>query len=559
LITTADYIVNFLIKEDVTDVFGIPGGVILDLIYAIHKWRPAIEPHLSYHEQAAALSACGYAQVSGKLGVAYATRGPGMTNFVTGIAEAFYESLPILFITAHAQIGNKLMRAEYDQELDPIPMISNIVKYAKRIDSAEDVPYELSKACFLAKNGRKGPVLLDFASHILGENIVDNPQVYTQKEIKTDFSEIIETIKQKIKHSKRPIILIGDGIRQSNTQVYLKTFAENNNIPILSSRSSQDIAALVPLYFGYIGSHGIRTSNFILSKADFILAIGNRMHFPIKSQSFAPLFKNTETIRIDIDETEFLRKVPNSLTFKADLKDFMPCFAKQKFAYSEYPQWLNVCQKLQAKLNDSDMTSPSSIISSILKQLNENEVITSDVGNNEFWFSRAYYYSKNKNPILYSKSFGTLGSALPKAIGAYYETLKPVTCFVGDQGFQLNLQELASIGKNKLPIQIIILNNHTSGMIKDREAQKYNSEFVHTTQNDGYYVPNLQKIAEAYGLNYYFYHTNDIMFENIIRPSIIEIEIDENVSLIPQLKKGDSCQNLYPYLSPNLLEELNKL
>lgn len=564
--TVADYIVDSLIKRGVTDVFGLPGGVILDFLYAIDKKRTIISAHLNYHEQNAAFAACGYAQVTNKLGVAYATRGPGITNMITGIADAYYDSIPVLFITAHAHTCKTGMRIETDQELNLVPMLSNITKYSVRIDRLEDVFSEFEKCCDFAVSGRKGPVVVDFSSELFSQNI--NPFIReknTDKEfVNPDMEEIIAEVVCELKKSKRPILFIGDGLRQSDTISEIKKISEAANIPVLSSRYAQDCMPHSLMYFGYIGTHATRYSNFIFSKADLIIALGNRMSFPIDSPSFGPLFNSKKTIRIEIDTSEFLRNIPNSINYNLDLKIFSSKLRKVKLVYSESEKWVNICNKIKEKLWNYDTEYPVNIIAKILNSLSPNIVITSDVGNNEFWLSRAYAYAQVQNRVLYSKSFGTLGCSLAKAIGVYFSTHSTVVCFTGDQGFQLNLQELQFISSHQLPVAIILLNNFSSGMIRSRQKKRQYSHYLHTTLSSGYSVPEIERIAQAYQLNYLSYSKGDIdkfveNFRKIIFPCIVEIKINESIDLELYLPKGNSFQNLSPSIPTELYDELELL
>ncbi len=256
-----DYFIEVLNKYGTTDAFGIPGGVILDLIYFLNSEKSKVQPHLNYHEQMAGFAACGYAQASGKLGVAYATRGPGICNMVTCIAEAYQESLPVLFITAHGKRAAIGTRADDNQELDIVNIVKNITKYSAVIEKKEDLKL-IKTACEMALNRRKGPVLLDFSSSLWNSEITEEISHVPTGEIKTDvcFDEIIEDIKSQLKTSKRPIILIGDGLRHSTALDKIRVVAEGMRVPIISSRGSQDLLCGIKNYFGYIGSHGIRYS-----------------------------------------------------------------------------------------------------------------------------------------------------------------------------------------------------------------------------------------------------------------------------------------------------------
>lgn len=566
LVKGSDYIVSFLIDNGVTDVFGIPGGVVLDFLYALDKRNQDITVHLNYHEQSSAYAACGYSQVEGKLGVAYATRGPGVTNMITAIADAYYDSIPVMFITAHSYCNKyKNMRVEQDQEIDLVPMISQITKYAKRVDEGNDLPTELTKAYNLAISGRKGPVFLDISNNILSNEITIKSEKYIDESNveSINVKNITEYIRMALENSERPILLIGDGIRNLKAISNLKQFVEKVEIPVLSSRFSHDIMQNSLMYFGYIGSHATRYSNFILAKSDLIISIGNRMSFPLSSQSFRPIVENKKIIRVDVDNNELLRKIPNCKNFNVDINTLWPQLINTKLTYKYKEKWLSVCCQLREVLFSHDMDYPSEMNGRILDNINENTVIISDVGNNEFWLSRASVFAKRKNRVLYSKSFGSLGCSLPKAIGAYYGTRKPVVCFTGDQGFQFNIQELQFVVQHKLPIMIVILNNHSSGMIRSREKQLSYPKYLHTTEDSGYKAVSFNEIAKAYNCEYYA-HTDtkekfDEMISKVVKPCIVEIFVDETTEISPILLKGNECQKLTPNLPKEMYKKLNEL
>lgn len=561
----ADGIVEYLIQLGVTDAFGIPGGVVLDLMYAMERRRPEFTPHLSYHEQGAVFAACGYAQASGKLGVAYATRGPGVTNMITGIADAYFDSIPLLVITGHSRKRTQhRMRVELDQEMDPLPLVSGITKYASRVERAEDICGELEKACHIALSDRKGPALLDFNTSLYQTDIdLDHAARYSvQKPQRDTLEAITEEIKTSLAASHHPVLLIGNGVRQSGTEDWIRQLAEKMRIPVLSSRIAQDIMPDSPRYFGSVGGHATRYSNFILSKADLIIAMGNRMSFPVDSLSYRPLMENTKTIRIDVDETEFLRAVPGSVTFAADLKTLLPRLVEEEWQYAGSEEWASACGQLKAALLESDQNDPVRTISRFLRTIPHNAVITGDVGNNEYWLAHAYAGAGIGNRILYSKSFGTLGCSLCKAIGAYYATRGSVICFIGDQGIQFNIQELQFIVSHRLPIQIIVLNNHASGMIRGREKKQYPGKFLHTTIDSGYSVPDFKAISAAYGLTYRLVQDGDSlagMFTAETAPGMIELPINEDTDLAPVLPIGNPIQKMSPPLPEALYHTLDML
>lgn len=555
----SDYIVDYLIQQKVTDAFGVPGGVVLELIYAMDARKVELTPHLSYHEQAAGFAACGYAQASGRLGVAYATRGPGFTNLISAMADAYCDSLPVLFITGHgASSLNYEMRVMDDQEMDTVAMVRNITKYAARIDDVCQLQKALIDACFYAQDGRKGPVFLDIATSVMKKDI-EPEQTATNSIVSSNVDNIATEIAISIQEAKRPVILVGDGVNQSQAQDLFRRFVEEAKIPVLSSRFSHDILCASDYYYGYIGSHGIRTANFVLSKADLVIALGNRMHYPVKSESFSAIASNAKVIRVEIDKTEFNRDVPNAINHNTDLRDILLCLNESERQYGIHTDWMNVCNTLCSELNNEDVNSCVESIVSIMEKVDSQTWIVNDVGNNEFYVSRASVLAKIPNRILYSKSFGALGCGLGKAIGTYYATHKPVLCFVGDQGLQMNIQELQFISHHNLPIAVVLLNNNASGMIKDRETIAYKGHYVHTTLESGYANPDFKGIAAAYGIEYK--SANELADTNlqIEKPLFIEVSVDSDLTLSPNLPKGAPCQDLYPQIDRKKFEYLNSL
>ena len=344
----SDWIVEFLIRNGVTDAFGLPGVVVLELVYAMERRTPEFTPHLSYHEQGAAFAACGYAQTTGKLGVAYSTRGPGLLNMTTGIADAYYDSIPTMFLTAHNYKDmNSKMRILNNQEMDTVEVVRSFTKFSSRIDDICQVKDIVKRAYVAATTGRKGPVFIDILSSVMKEDLTDDGYELEIMPIdnayKKEISAACDDIVERISKAKHPIILAGNGVIQSDTQAYVDDFASKAGIPILTSRTGQDIFPRSKMYYGYVGSHAARYSHFILSKADLIIALGNRLSFPVNSKSFKPIVDNCTTLRVDVDDNEFERPVPNSINYHFNLADLMPVLAKRKASYEDSKKWLEIC------------------------------------------------------------------------------------------------------------------------------------------------------------------------------------------------------------------------
>lgn len=558
-----DWIVDYLVKQGVTDVFGIPGLVVMDFLYAVDKRKPDITPHLCYHEQGGAYAACGYAQATGKVGVAYATRGPGFINMLTAIADAYYDSIPTIFFTAHynSQLVSE-MRVMNNQEIDTVKLAKSITKKSYRIDNVKDLKQAVVEAYSLAVSGRKGPVFLDILTGVFAQEIEDTDDNIIVQNNDYHKDELIKEIEKQISVSKRPVLLVGNGARGKSNSYLINEIAEKFSIPIISSRAGQDIVPASNKYFGFVGSRATRYSNFILSKADLIISIGNRMAFPVNSKSFSPIVMNAKSIRIDVDNKEFIRSIPNCKNFCCEAEDVLKGLMKANLKYEGAGSWIAICEKLKIKLDQWDIIPVIKDIKNLMENCALDTTFVCDVGNHSFWVTTAYAYSGVNNRILYSGSFGVLGCALPKGIGAYYGARKPVVCFTGDQGVQMNIQELQFISNNNIPITIVVLNNDSSGMIMEREVAKHGNYLVHTTLDSGYSHPEFEKIANAYGLEYKKILCNKFG-ENTLKistkPMIIEMVVDKDTELNPNLPVGKPCQDLYPPISRELYTELDNL
>ena len=290
------------------------------------------------------------------------------------------------------------------------------------------------------------------------------------------------------------------------------------------------------------------------------------MAFPIESNSWTKIVNDIPKIRIEIDPTELNREFPNCICYVTDLVKLVYNLRKEKIAYTNDKHWIGVCNKIKYELFEHDVAYPVTAILEVLKSIHSDNIIVSDVGNHEYWLCRASAYIKCTNSTFYSKSFGALGSSLARSIGAYYSTLKPVYCFIGDQGLQMSIQELQFIAVKQLPITIILLNNFSSGMIRSREKVKYGQDFfpLHTTLDSGYSVPDFCAVTKSYGIKaftfdqYNYEEANSLLLDNE-SPKLIEIKIDPSIELIASTKKGELLQNMAPTINESLYRMLEDL
>ena len=553
------YIVKEPISRGTKHAFGIPGGVILRLLEAMNE-SPDLTPHLCFHEQDAGFAALGYAQAGGKLGVAYATRGPGITNMVTCIAEAYQESLPVLFITAHGRRTQDNVRFNQNQELDIASAVSGFTKFAANAESADEAAVLIKKAADIAMDGRRGPVLIDILSSEFNKEVSKTPDKFCgdidDSKALINAEAAADSAAKLLSEAKRPVLLIGDGLRYSVSKQKQAEIISALGIPVLSSRGSQDLAGGFPLYFGYVGSHGVRYSNFILSKADLIIAVGNRMAFPFDSASFSPVLKNARILRVDIDENELSRHIPDEHAFACDGGLFLEKLTK-KYSSGHFSEWIGTCRLIKKELVSEDCTETVKRLSDFISAQPVNTHYVCDVGNNEFLFSRAYELSGSGDPICCSKSFGTLGSAIGRAIGVYYAVGGNVVCVCGDQGFQYNLQELQYISAHRLPIKTVLLNNSCSGMIADHEKVVLGDVRIHVDESSGYSTPDFKKTALCFGIAYTQEH--ETACGEAITPLLYEIRTESCEPLTPTLPKGNPCQDMFPLLDRTKYQYLENL
>ena len=568
--TVADYVVSFLVQQGITDVFGYPGGMVTHLMEAFRKREGEIHAHVMYHEQAAAFAACGYAQTSRNLGVAYATSGPGATNLITGICDAYFDSLPCLFITG--QVNTNEMKSAYKvrqrgfQETNIVDMVKDVTKFSVCIHDVRDIRYFLEKAYYIAKAGRPGPVLLDIPMNVLRSEIDPNElRGYTPEkkpDLKTDF--LRTTLLKALTHAKRPVLIYGNGIKIAGVKETARDVAESLGIPVVSSMLSMDVLGKSANYFGFCGAYGDRPANFILAKADLIISIGSRLDIRqvgAKRSAFAPQAK---IIRIDIDEGEFSYPVhEDEIQIHASIFDAITSLNSLTESLPSYTQWLHVCNEIRLSLEGQDRREPTDMVESISCHIPSDTVITTDVGQNQVWVAQAFQV-KDGQEILFSGGMGAMGYSLPAAIGAYYGSGKcPVYCFAGDGGLQMNIQEMQFLVREHLPICIIVLDNDALGMIRHFQEMYFDKHYFQTKPSGGYTSPDFCKIAEAYGIEAYHVDTVKDLDPKLLLmndgPRLIDVKLPEDTYVVPKLRFGSPNQDQEPLIDRSLFKRLMEL
>lgn len=563
----SDYIVLFLINKNITHVFGYPGGMVTHLMDSFDKFSDQIKVCTNYHEQACAFSACGYAQYSHKLGVAYATSGPGATNLMTGIANAYFDSIATLFITGqvntYEQKGDTHVRQKGFQEMDVVSIVRPITKYATMIINAEDIRYELEKAYYYAMSGRKGPVVLDIPMDIFRAEI--NPEALKGfdeiKEDSVDYYQISEILKKYLLKAKKPIILAGAGISKANKIDEFRKLVEILKIPVVTSMIAIEcLNSDSPYNFGFIGAYGHRYANFVTAKSDLIISIGSRLDSRQTGVDNKVFAENATLIRIDIDEKEISNKIKeNEIQIICDIEKLLPALLNTEFEVS-CEKWLETCNMLKSELKELDCEIGNVMAKYLSIVVDEDAVITTDVGQNQVWIAQSFQI-KSGQQILFSGGHGSMGYSLPAAIGAYYASEKPVICINGDGGIQMNIQELQLIAREEIPIKIIVLNNYSLGMIRHFQEMYFESNYVQTRKEKGYTPPDFTKIANAYGIRSINVTSVEQLEELRVilidaLPVLINIDLDNNTYVYPKLSIGKPIYDQDPLMNRELFNTL---
>lgn len=565
----SDYIVEFLIDKGITDVFGYPGGMVAHLMNSFYKYRKQITVHTNYHEQASAFAANGYAQVSGKVGVAYSSSGPGATNLITGICNAYFDSIPTLFLTGQVNVyeakGELPVRQRGFQETEIIPMVKGVTKYCAYVAREEDIRYELEKAFYVALAGRQGPVLLDIPMNVQRKEIDPTKlHSFSAGTKKQEESIDIDIVVKAMENAKRPVLLVGAGIKTQNARMWANKLVKRWRIPVVSSMIAVDvIPSNVEMNFGFLGAYGCRTANFIVAKSDLVISIGARLDVRQVGgvrKNFAP---NALLIRIDIDQGELAYCVNDrELHICADSESALRRLYEVKVELkNDMNQWLYNCRQIKEELDGYDEQEPNIAVKKIAKVIPAEYSVTTDVGQNQVWIAQSFEIKPGQK-IFFSGGLGAMGYSLPAAIGVYYGSRRPVVSFNGDGGLQMNIQELQFVAREKLPIAIVIFNNHALGMIRHFQEMYLDSNYTQTVSGNGYEDPIFEKIAGAYGIKYSRIEVADEMNDELFRitePIMIEVCFDNNTYVLPKLEFGKPNQDQEPLLDRNTFERIMML
>lgn len=567
----SDYIVEFFINKGVTDIFGYPGGMVTHLMDSLKKYESSIHAHVNYHEQASAFCACAYAQISGKVGVAYATSGPGATNLITGICQAYFDSIPVIFITGQVNTfemkKSKYIRQSGFQETDIVSMVKGVTKYATVVKDPTEIKHCLEQAYEAATTGRKGPVLLDIPMNILSAQVeedIQNNTIIFDYELPSEkeLEKFEQYMSKMLLKAKRPCLLIGNGFSGNEDNEEFILFLNKAAIPVVSSMLGKGLlnTSSYSNYYGFIGAYGKREANFIIAKCDLLLCLGTRLDIRQVGKQRDMFAPNAQIIRVDIDRVELKSKIhDNDKGFHITTTQAVHILSKLQFG--DFLEWNNICKNIKQRLMDIDTTIPNEFVRQISKRIKDECIITTDVGQNQVWVAQSFCLQKGQK-IVFSGGHGAMGYSIPAAIGAYYGSHKPVLCFCGDGGIQMNIQELQFIARENLPIAIIVFDNSSLGMIRHFQEMYFKGQYTQTVAAGGYSVPDFTKIGNAYGIESTGVSTVDEIANidfNIYKPMLINIKLDEKTYVYPKLEYGKPNQDQDPLLDRKMYNEIMQL
>lgn len=544
----ADLVLDTLHKLGVTTIFGYPGGAVLPLYDAIYE-HDEIHHILARHEQGALHEAEGFAKSTGNLGVAVVTSGPGATNAITGIADGMSDSVPMLVFTG--QVATPGIGKDAFQEADIIGITMPITKYNYQVRDTADIPRIITEAVHVATTGRPGPVVIDLPKDITEKTVsaINDPAVNVpgyQPTITPNALQV-EKILQQLKRSKKPVIIAGGGVNYSGASNELQAFAERYNVPVVSTLLSLGVMPVDhPLSLGMGGMHGSYASNMAMHDADFIINFGSRFADRLTGnpKTFA---KNAKVAHVDIDPAEIGKVVTTDIPVVGDAKQALEILLAAEPVKTRHDDWTQTVLANKAKAPfsydfDEQIIKPQHAIEVIGKLTSGDAIVVTDVGQHQMWAAQFYPY-KHERQLITSGGLGTMGFGIPAAVGAKLANPdKEVILFVGDGGFQMTNQELAILNGYRVPIKVVLINNHSLGMVRQWQESFYDE---HRSESTFDAEPNFQMMAEAYGIAHHHF-SNPLTLEEDLKviaenkPMLIEINISNREHVYPMVPTGKS-------------------
>ena len=554
-INGAQAIINALLAEGVDTLFGYPGGGIMPFYNELYDYQDKLRHVLVRHEQAAVHAAEGYARSSGKVGVCVATAGPGATNFVTGIADAMMDSTPVVCITA--QVQKEGLGAASFQEADIISITLPITKWNCEVTSADEIAPVIAKAFRIAKSGRPGPVVVSITKNAQTEMTEFSYESQASQIVPPAHEdEKLDKLVEWINASRKPLVIAGHGITLAGAEDVLDEFVTRAGLPVATTMMGLScVRSDHPNYVGCVGMHGSHAPNKMTQEADLILAIGMRFSDRVTGnpKGYAP---KARIVHVEIDPVEIGKIVRVNLPIVGDAKQILEALVKKELKCVPRGEWWAMAREVAAKeasmltafqLADNKGLTMALTVQRISMLAGNDKVVVTDVGQNQMFAARFSYFA-NRRSWISSGGLGTMGYGLPAAIGAKVANPeKPVIAFMGDGGFQMNMQELGTIRQEQLDVKMVLMNNTWLGMVKQWQELFYDKRYSFTHLEN----PDFQKLAQAYdipSIRVTSVEDLDGAIEKMLEtkgPFLLEACVEEDESIFPMIPAGATIDKIF--------------
>lgn len=548
-LTGAQIVIECLKEQGVDTVFGYPGGAILNVYDELYKHSDEITHILTSHEQGAAHAADGYARATGKVGVCFATSGPGATNLVTGIATAYMDSIPVVAITCN--VGVSLLGKDSFQEIDIAGITMPITKHNYIVKDVEALADTIRKAFVIAKSGRPAPVLIDIPKDVTANKAeyirMGEAQARPGKEVCQE--EILEAVKM-IEKSERPYIFVGGGAVLSGASEELRTFVRKVDAPVTDSLMGKGaFPGTDPLYTGMLGMHGTKTSNYGVSECDLLIVAGARFSDRVtgNAKKFA---RHAKILQFDIDEAEMNKNVLITAGVTGDLKAVLGAM-NERLSQQSHPEWIKKImdykERYPLSYHPEELTGPF-VVEEIYRQTDGDAIVVTEVGQHQMWAAQFYKYTRPRT-FLTSGGLGTMGYGLGASLGAKMgRPEKVVVNIAGDGCFRMNMNEIATAVRHNIPVIQVVINNHVLGMVRQWQDLFYGQRYSSTVLND---AVDFVKLAEAMGAKGTRVTTREEFRAafaealSIGRPMVIDCQIDCDDKVWPMVAPGAAISEAF--------------
>ena len=550
-LTGAEIIIECLKEQGVDTVFGYPGGAILNVYDALYKHKDEITHVLTSHEQGASHAADGYARATGKVGVCFATSGPGATNLVTGIATAYMDSVPVVAITCN--VGNALLGKDSFQEVDIAGIVMPVTKHSYIVKDITKLADTLRNAFYIAKSGRPGPVLVDVTKDVTGNLFEYSPRrpATINRETENIRKEDVDTAVEMIRDSKKPYIFVGGGSVISGASKEITELAHKLQAPVCDSLMGKGaFSGEDPLYTGMLGMHGTKTSDLGVTQCDLLIVLGARFSDRVtgNAKTFA---KQAKILQLDVDAAEIDKNVQVDASIVGDVRESLRRILEKLPEDIPHPEWIEHIQEMKAKYplsyDHSQLTGPY-IIEKLYELTNGEAIISTDVGQHQMWAAQYYKY-KEPRTFLTSGGLGTMGYGLGAAIGAKMGRPDKIVVNIGGDGcFRMNMNEIATAVRCRKPLIQIVMNNHVLGMVRQWQTLFYGHRYSHTVLDD---AVDFVKIAEGMGAKA-IRITKMEEVEPVLKEAlnsdgtvVLDCWIDQDLSVFPMVPAGANLDDVF--------------